>query len=105
MADALVGMPLTLANRVEQVFPTLTPPQIARIAAHGHRRRVQSGEVLLDVGNQLRFFVVTSGKIDIVGTTGPNESLIATLQPGQFTSEVTECSPFDRAFQRVQCGK
>src|ERR1700736_753804 len=101
MADALVGMPLTLAERIDQVFPTLTEAQIARIAAHGHRRRVQSGEVLLDVGDQLRFFVVTAGKIDVVSTTGPSESLIATIQPGQFTGEVNMLS-VRRQFARIR---
>jgi hypothetical protein len=33
MADAIVGMQLTLAERAEQVFPTLTPTQIARVAS------------------------------------------------------------------------
>ena len=66
MAELVIGMPLTLAERIDQVFPTLKPPQVARIAAHGRRRQVQPGEVLLDVGDQLRFFVVTEAKIDIV---------------------------------------
>src|SRR5205814_7926172 len=36
-----------LNSRVEQMFPTLTPAQIARIAAHGRTRAVQSGEVMV----------------------------------------------------------
>jgi len=101
MAEPIVGMPLTLAERGEQVFPTLTPAQIARIASQGRRRRVQPGEILLDVGDQLRFFVVTEGKIDIVSVSGPAESLIVTLQPGQFTGEVNLLSG-RRQFTRIR---
>ncbi len=104
MADAIVGMPLTLADRAEQIFPTLTDAQIARIAAHGRRRRVQPGDVLLDSGDQLRFFVVIEGKIDIVTTSGPTESLIATLQPGQFTGEVNLLS-VRRQFTRIRASE
>jgi thioredoxin reductase (NADPH) len=101
MAELVIGMPLTLAERIDQVFPTLTPPQVARIAAHGRRRQVQPGEVLLDVGDQLRFFVVTEAKIDIVSASGPSESLIVTLQPGQFTGEVNMLSG-RRQFTRIR---
>ncbi len=104
MAEPIVGMPLTLAERSEQVFPTLTPAQIARIASQGRRRRVQPGEILLDVGDQLRFFVVTEGKIDIVSVSGPAESLIVTLQPGQFTGEVNLLSG-RRQFTRVRASE
>jgi hypothetical protein len=50
MSEPIIGMPLRLAERVDQVFPTLTPTQIARIAARGRGRRVQLGEVLLEPG-------------------------------------------------------
>ena len=100
MSEPIIGMPLTLTNRVDQVFPTFTSAQIARIASHGHRRQVQPGEVLLDVGDQLRFFVVTAGKVDIVSASGPAESLIVTLQPGQFTGEVNLLSG-RRQFTRI----
>jgi len=103
MADAIIGMQLTLAERAEQVFPTLTPAQIARVAAHGHARRVQTGEVLLEVGDQLRFFVVTEGKIDIVSVSGSTEALIVTLQPGQFTGEANMLSG-RRGFARIRAG-
>ena len=46
MAEPILGIPLTLANRAEQIFPTLTEAQVARIAAHGRKRSVQRGEVL-----------------------------------------------------------
>ena len=88
MSDATVAMPLTLAERIDQIFPTLTTVQIARIAEHGRRRQLHPGEVLQEVGDQVRFFLVTAGKIDILNVSGPSESLVATLQAGQFTGEV-----------------
>jgi thioredoxin reductase (NADPH) len=104
MAAPIIEMPLTLTNRVEQVFPTLTEAQIARIASRGRRRRVQPGEVLLNVGDQVRFFVVTAGKFDIISPLGPTESLIATLQPGQFTGEVNLLSG-RRQFTRIRASE
>jgi thioredoxin reductase (NADPH) len=103
MAELTVGMPLTLAERIDQVFPTLKEVQIARVAEHGRRRRVRPGEVLLDVGDQLRFFVVTAGNIDIVSASGATESLIVTLQPGQFSGEVNMLSG-RRGFARIRAG-
>jgi len=81
MAEPILGIPLMLVNRAEQVFPTLTEAQVARIAVQGRKRPVHPGEVLLDLGDQLRFFVVTKGKIDILSVSGSTESLIVTLTP------------------------
>src|SRR5882762_4726681 len=104
MPEPILGIPITLANRVDQIFPTLTEAQIARIAAHGRRRQVQPGETLLDVGDQLRFFVVTKGKIDIFNVSGSTESLIVTLTPGQFTGEVNLLAG-RRGFTRIRASE
>jgi len=103
MTDPILAMPLKVAARVDQVFPTLTAAQIARIAAHGHTRRIQHGEVLLEVGDQLRFFVVTAGQIDIVSVSSLTEAPIVTLQPGQFTGEANMLSG-RRGFTRIRAG-
>ena len=73
-AGPTLAMQLTLAERIDQIFPTLTAPQIARIAAHGRKRQLQPGEILQEVGDQVRFFLVTAGKIDIFSVLGLNES-------------------------------
>jgi thioredoxin reductase (NADPH) len=104
MSDATLAIPLKVAARVGQVFPTLTATQIARIAAHGRKRQLQPGEVLLEVGDQVRFFLVTAGKIEIFSVSGPSESLVATLQPGQFTGEVNLLSG-RRAFTRIRASE
>jgi thioredoxin reductase (NADPH) len=58
------GLPLK-SSLFEQIFPTLTPAQIGRIALHGHMRTMQSGEVIVEQGDRnVPFFVVMS-RIDI----------------------------------------
>jgi len=101
MSDATLAMPLTLTERIDQIFPTLTATQIARIAARGRTRQIQQGEVLQEPGDQLRFFVVTAGKIDIVSVFGSSEAPIVTLQSGQFTGEANMLSG-RRGFARIR---
>ncbi len=101
IAGPILAMPLTLAARIDQIFPRLTAAQIARIAAHGRTRRIQQGEILLDVGDQLRFFVVTAGKIDITSISGSTEMPIVTLESGQFTGEANMLSG-RRGFTRIR---
>ena len=60
--------------------------------------------MLLDLGDQLRFFVVTKGKIDILSVSGTTESLIVTLTPGQFTGEVNLLSG-RRGFTRIRASE
>src|SRR5882724_13126214 len=73
----------------EEMFPTLTPAQISRIAVHGHARRVEQGEVLVDAGEPItRLFVVTAGQIEVVRASEANEEIVAVFRPGMFTGEV-----------------
>ncbi|HEX6904097.1 MAG TPA: FAD-dependent oxidoreductase [Thermoanaerobaculia bacterium] len=86
-------VPPDLVSRSEQVFPTLTPAQVARIAAHGRARPVQGGEVLVEVGDRgVPFFVVTKGYIEIVQPSGATETLVVRHGPGQFTGETNMIS-------------
>src|SRR6266536_454202 len=85
--------PPTAASRPEQLYPTLTAAQIARIAAHGRRRRVATGEVLVQAGEQTaRLFVVVAGRIDVVRASAAGEEVVASFGPGMFTGEVTMLS-------------
>jgi len=78
----------TLASPAELTFPTLTPAQMARIAAHGSVRRVRPGEVLVEAGDPVvPFFVVTAGQLEAVQQAGGTETIIAVHRPGQFTGE------------------
>lgn len=92
MTDTTSGLPLT-SSRAEEIFPILTPAQIRRIAAHGHMRAIQRGEVLVEQGDSaVPFFVVVSGEIEIVRPLGAAETLITVHRPGQFTGEVNMLS-------------
>jgi thioredoxin reductase (NADPH) len=76
-----------------QTFPVLTPAQIQRAHAYGHPRKVHSGDVLFrpgDVG--VSFFVLLSGKLEIVQPGLEGERLITTHVPGAFTGELSMIS-------------
>jgi thioredoxin reductase (NADPH) len=91
--DAPIPIALTLASGMERMFPTLTPAQVERIAAHGHVRQIRPGEVLVQPGDQIvPFFVVTAGQVEIVRPSSANETLVAVYGPGQFTGEVNMLS-------------
>jgi thioredoxin reductase (NADPH) len=93
LTDTISQAQSTLGSRFKEVFPTLTSSQVARIAARGHLRPVQQGEVLVEAGEHTaRFFVVTAGQIEIVRPSGAAEELVAVFQPGMFTGEVTMLS-------------
>jgi thioredoxin reductase (NADPH) len=102
MNDIPVQISLAEASRPDGRFPTLTDAQIARIAAHGHMRQVQRGDVLVEAGERTaRFFVVTAGRIEIARSSGATEELIADLGPGMFTGEINLLSG-RRGFAQVR---
>ena len=83
----------TQVSRADLMFPTLTPEQIARVAAHGRRRPTRRGEVLVEVGDRtLPFFVVSSGEVEIVQVSRSGEAIVAIHGPGQFTGETNMIS-------------
>ena len=92
MTDMFIGLPLT-GSRADQAFPTLTPEQTHRIAAHGHMRATRRGEVLIEQGEgAVPFFVVVSGELEVVRPLGDAETLITVYGPGQFSGEVNMLS-------------
>ena len=93
MTDTALPVPLTLSSGVERMFPTLTPAQVKRIAAHGKQRSIRSGEVLIEAGARVvPFFVVMAGRVEVVRPSGSTETLVAVHGPGQFTGEVNMLS-------------
>src|SRR3954468_18777034 len=75
-------------SQAERLFPTLTPPQMLRIATHGRRRPTTRGEVLVDVGDRVvPFFVVVSGEIQVLRPSGGADTLIVSHYAGQFSGE------------------
>jgi thioredoxin reductase (NADPH) len=82
-------VPLTLAPRDEQVFPVLTPAQLARVEAHGKRRTVQRGEILIEAGAQhYPLYAVLSGELEVVRNSCAGEELATTHHQGQFGGEL-----------------
>jgi thioredoxin reductase (NADPH) len=86
--DSEVALPST-ATTGDQAFPTLSDPQLSRIATFGHTRNVEKGEVLVRAGTRKSsFFVVVSGHLDIVQLSDGIETLIAVHKPGQISGEI-----------------
>src|SRR6266851_9964858 len=93
MSDTTPPVPSTTNSSDEDMFPTLTASQIARITAHGHTRYVQPGEVLVEAGSPTsRLFVVISAQIEIVQLKDETEEIVAVFRPGMFTGELTMLS-------------
>ena len=83
-------MPLSSGPNAALLFPTLTPAQIGRIAAHGVTVPVARGDVLIESGEiNVPFFVVNSGAIEVVRPSEWADLLIAVLAPGQFTGDMS----------------
>ncbi|HWY67008.1 MAG TPA: FAD-dependent oxidoreductase [Terriglobales bacterium] len=85
--------PLLPPERREQLFPALTPSQIARIAAAGKRHPVSAGELLIKQGEVAAgLFVVVSGEIEIIQPSPHGDVLITTHTAGSFTGELNMLS-------------
>src|SRR4030081_478597 len=72
-------------------FPTLSEEQIAKLGRYAGAppKKFRAGEALFRTGDRdSQFFVVKSGKIDIVDVTGDQPKTIRVLGPGQFTGDV-----------------
>jgi thioredoxin reductase (NADPH) len=86
-------MDVPLSAPREEVFPSFTDAQIARVDRYGHRRSVAAGEILIEQGEPtMAFFVIVSGEIQ---ATSPSEAdkVVATLSGrGQFNGEINTLS-------------
>ena len=85
-----IPLPLqpTAPSQTDRLFPTLTAAQIARIAAHGRRRAIRQGEVLVEVGDKaVPFFLVVNGEIQILRPSEGTDTLVVTHHAGQFLGE------------------
>jgi len=72
----------------DRAFPTLTPRQVSRIAAHGRARPTARGEVLIEAGDEsVPFFVVLSGELQALRPGRTSETLIVSYHAGQFSGE------------------
>jgi thioredoxin reductase (NADPH) len=76
------------AGRSAQMFPHLTPVQIARLSAYGRKAVIEKGQVLAEPGDRLPMYVVLSGSIEIVQPTLTGETLIVVHTAGSFSGDV-----------------
>jgi thioredoxin reductase (NADPH) len=82
--------PLTSAATASLMFPTLSAPQIARIASHGVIRPITRGEVLIESGQRnVPFFVVKAGEIEVVHPSHLGDTVIATVHAHRFTGDIS----------------
>src|SRR5438105_600652 len=73
-------------------FPTLDEDQIARLnnCTAAVPRSYQDGQTLFAVGDQdMKFFVVKSGEVDIVDLSGDEPRTLTVHRKGQFTGDVS----------------
>jgi len=102
MTDNAQPVANTLGSRVDEMWPTLTKAQLARVAEHGTIRSVKDGEVLVEPGQVPKeCFFVTQGQIEIVRPAPARDDLIGVFGPGIFTGEVNMLSG-RRAFVRIR---
>src|SRR5438093_4290024 len=81
----LIGQPSD-----DRLFPTLTPEQIERLSAFGHRRLLAANEAPLEPGMRTTsIFVVLRGALVIVRSSCDGEAVVARVEPGRFTGEVS----------------
>jgi thioredoxin reductase (NADPH) len=74
-------------------FPRLTGTQLAGLGGCSLTvlKQYRDGEKLFQVGDRnFNFFVIKSGRIEIVDETGDTPKTIALLGPGEFTGEVAQ---------------
>jgi thioredoxin reductase (NADPH) len=77
-------MPVETPDR-SGAYPCLDDAHIQALAAEGQRHHTQSGEVLIQEGEeQYDFFVVLAGKVADVEGFGGDERVISVHGPGRF---------------------
>jgi thioredoxin reductase (NADPH) len=82
-------VPLSVSPREDQLQPTLTQAQIARIEEKGRRRSVQPGDVLIEAGQtEFPFFVVIDGELEVVRPSCDGDQLVTTYHQGSFSGEI-----------------
>ena len=77
-------------TRRPQMYPTLTPAQLTRLAAYGKRTRVEAGEILAQSGEREgRVLVILSGSVEILRTGLAGDERVNLHGPGSFTGEMS----------------
>ena len=97
--------PAPLPARPNQLYPVLTPAQADRVAGLGQARRVAAGEVLDRAGEgPAHFYLVRSGRIDVIRRQRETEELVISFGPGMFAGEASLLSG-RRALGEIRAGE
>jgi thioredoxin reductase (NADPH) len=105
VTETVAVTPSLASAGTDQAFPTLTDSQIRRVAPHGRSRQIEKGEVLVRAGAKHgAFFVVVSGRLDVVQVSDGVEQIIVSHQPGQLSGEIALLSG-RRAVFTVRAGE
>jgi thioredoxin reductase (NADPH) len=79
-----------LLNRREQMFPTLSDAQVARVARVATTVEFPEGSLLFDEGDYgIPFFVLLEGSVAVVHLSGSEEEPITVHGPHDFTGELS----------------
>lgn len=90
VGDEGIAHASSIVGRKAQMFPRLTPAQIARLEAHGTHSQMRQGEILTEPGDRNRpMRVVLSGSIEVVQPGIDGELLIVVHTAGGFTGEMS----------------
>lgn len=75
--------------RADLAFPVLTEQQIARLRDIGTLRSAADGETLFAEGERgFDFYVVVSGRVEILEHSGGTPTTVTVHEPGEFTGDV-----------------
>src|SRR5262245_2093118 len=79
----------TLAGRRDQMFPSLDPRVIARLADHARKQTFEAGALVWEQGdNTVPFYVVLDGQLEVVHPESGVEQPVTIHQRGEFTGEM-----------------
>lgn len=78
-----------MPTELEIAFPRLTPEQVHALCPAGRTRTAHAGEYLWRAGDRdFGFFVVRSGRVEILDTSGEAPRQVTVHEPGDFTGDV-----------------
>ncbi|HEX8242154.1 MAG TPA: cyclic nucleotide-binding domain-containing protein, partial [Longimicrobium sp.] len=78
-----------MATEQEIAFPRLTPEQVGALCPVGRTRATRAGEYLWRAGDRdFGFFVLRSGRVEILDTSGEAPKQVVVHEPGHFTGDV-----------------
>lgn len=90
MTMSVVPSPEEMRTRRAQMFPALTPAQVARVARFGQECEFAAGDILFDEGDdRAAFHVLLEGSVEIVHVHGEREELVTVHGPREFTGEIS----------------